>query len=179
MIIAANYVRDRHIDIIYNNRKMICGLVIGTEKDKIIHLTVIQSDFSMNQIQEGCFSGRHKETDGIGCACPQFFIDLFIAQGQTKAFIFPRTFFFDCRLPSCFELFRLTETAISFLVYDKFQRGFAVNRNAIRLKEWTFIPVEPEPGHAVQDYVHHFLRRPLQIRIFNAKDECSAGFPRP
>jgi hypothetical protein len=43
------------------------------------------------------------------------------------------------------------------------------------LKKRTFIPFEAEPAHAIEDALHHILGGALEVSIFNAQNEDTAG----
>jgi hypothetical protein len=44
---------------------------------------------------------------------------------------------------------------------------------SLRLKERPFVPIQSQPAHALENAFHHFGRRTLDVRVFNAKDELS------
>ncbi len=52
-----------------------------------------------------------------------------------------------------------------------------IQRQPLRLKKRSFVPLHAEPAHAIEDALHHILGGALEVRIFNAQNEYAAGVP--
>jgi hypothetical protein len=45
------------------------------------------------------------------------------------------------------------------------------------LEKRSFVPLQAEPAHAIEDALHHILGGALKVRIFNAQNEHAAAVP--
>ncbi len=72
------------------------------------------------------------------------------------------------------EFFLRAVTVIRLALGEPLLDDFAISRVALALVERTFVGVEPQPFHAVEDHLHGFGRRSLAVGVLDAQDECAA-----
>src|SRR2546428_11161288 len=72
MIVAANDVTDRHINVIHDNTKIISRRAVRPSDDEIVELTVVEYHFAFDGVvHDGCSIARRTKTDHIKLSCRQ------------------------------------------------------------------------------------------------------------
>ncbi len=64
VIVAADHVRDSHLDIVAHHRQLIGGLAVGAKQDEILDVRAVELDRPVNEIVEAGDAFRHAEADG-------------------------------------------------------------------------------------------------------------------
>src|SRR6185312_13304572 len=62
----------------------------------------------------------------------------------------------------------ISEAAFEHVAEDR-----SVAIHSPHLKKWSLIVVEAEPRHRIDDSLNRFGRRPLEVRVLDAQDECA------
>src|SRR5207302_2820583 len=95
------------------------------------------------------------------------------------AAVIPRLFSTSALLsPQGFELFPSRPATVSMAGGDQLIAYLAVARQALHLEKGPFVPVEAEPPHPLEDRVHRFPGRALEVGVLDAQDEFAAVAPR-
>ena len=58
VIVAAHDVRDRHVDVVGDHRQVIGRVPVGSERDEILDVRVVERDVAVHEIVERRFAGR-------------------------------------------------------------------------------------------------------------------------
>ena len=111
--------------------------------------------------------------------------DVIRRERAARAIVQPRTAGLLRRLAFRFQLVRPAVAVVRLTLGDELGRHRAVAIDATGLKVRLvrpadlrpFIPVETEPAQPVEDAVDHFVRRALDIRVFDPQDEHAAEAP--
>ena len=153
MILAADDVRDVHLQIVNDVDKMKHGLSVGTQDDEVgINLLAVgqlADDIADDQIVNRNRLALHLEFDGA-------LVFVGEAVGEQG---------FDARLIVGFALGLEIRAAIALAGAG----GVAGER--------AFVPIKAEPAQAVEDDIHGFLRIARGVGILDAQDKRAAGVP--
>ena len=186
MIVAANHVRDAHVDVVGDDRQVIDRQAVRAQDDEVFDLLVIDLDVAAHMIGVRRLPRRHFEPQRrlhAGC-----FESLLLVGGkmQAGAIVFPAAAGFLCRLTFFLQPLRRAVALVRKSARQQLMRDGSVALEALRLKigrvrsadAGTFVPFEPEPAHRLENAGHHLVGRSLRIGIFDAKNEGAAVPPR-
>src|SRR5262245_10763181 len=68
VIRSADHVADVHVDIVYDNAKMVCGTSVGAQQDEVLNRLALDGDFAEDGIIERHRSLRNFEPDRAAIA---------------------------------------------------------------------------------------------------------------
>src|SRR6266853_737004 len=175
MIVATDYVRDIHVEVVYDDPEVVGRNAVGAKEHQIIELRVRHGDRALDDVVKNYVAfvriakandrspvpGRH-EAGGFRAL-------------RTPAPIVARLLTARARaLAHRIELFLGRPTVVSLSPRDEPVRDLRVARKPLHLKERAFVPVEPEPAHRVEVRLHRNFGRALKVRVLDAQDEFAA-----
>ena len=142
VIVAADHMRDRHVDVVHDHGEVIRGMAVGAQDDEALDVLVGERNGAVHEIGEGRLPLGHLESD--------------------RALVAERA-------ALCQETFGRRSILVEPLRLE-------VGRvRPIHLR--AFVPIETKPAQAVEDAGDHFVRRALDIGVFDAEDEHTTMAP--
>ena len=174
MVGTANDVGNLHVDVVDHDAQMIGRHAVRAQQDKIFDRCEVVLDAAKHLIGKFDFScGWHFEAKDLGLALAFSLLDLGRPSGCGKchhtsraALPEPQPHAWPSATPQNKSMGRLCPIP-AVLTRP------TILLQPLRLEERSFVPVQSQPAHALENAFHHFGRRPLDVRVFNAKDELS------
>src|SRR6266705_724401 len=175
MIVATDYVRDVHVEVVYDDPEVVGGNAVGTKEHQIIELRVRHGNRAFDDVVKNNVAfvrvakandrspvpRRHEPCGFRALRTPAPVVAGLLTAGALA-------------LAHRIELFLGRPAMVSLSPRDEFFRDLPVARKPLHLKERAFVPVEPEPAHRVEDRLHRSFGRALEIGILDAQDEFAA-----
>ena len=172
MIVAANNVRDRHVDVVHHHGQHVGRRAVGAQQDHVVELRVGDAHIALHEIRQHGLpllgglepnDGLHAGGGVLGIAVAPTAV---IADGLTRGFL---------RLAHGGEFFRRRIAAISFALGEQLLRHFAVPVGAGELEYGLTVVIEAQPCEPGEDGVYGVLRRAGPVGILDAQQERPAG----
>src|SRR5712691_13406505 len=175
MIVATDYVRDIHVEVVYDDHEVVGRNAVGAKEHQIIELRVRDGDRAFDEVVEddiplvGISESHHRrpvrrrnEPGGLGAlwAPAPVVARLLAARALTLA--------------HRVQIFLAGPAAVRLSLRDELLGDFLVPSEALHLEKRTLVPVEPEPAHRVEDRLHRGFGRALEVRVLDAQDEFAA-----
>ena len=178
-VLAPDHVGNAVLHIIHGIGEDIERLTVGADNNEIIQICVLFFDGAVHHIvkADGARPLRHPKPNGERKARSLFFRNLFRGKIAAGAVVLVGFFLLSGLFPFGIQFFLCAEAFVGMSRCQKPIRGFPVRINKTGLEIGSFVPVQTQPLQPVQDTVDGVFRGSLKIRIFNAKDEFSAGLP--
>ena len=183
ILVSSDYMCDSHKVVVYNVCKIVSRVSVGFDQDQILHLLVIYSDITIDNIMEsgGSFC-RHVETDNMRFACIKTLLHFFFGQVQTSLVI-------DGNFLTCnntfhgFQFFRSAEAIISISLLDKLFCIFQIKAGCLSLTLYiwsdttvlvrSFIMNKSGVFHGTVDDIDCTFHITLLVGILNTEDKIS------
>ena len=181
MVRAANDVRDAHVDVVDHRTELIHGLAVvfltftGAQQNKIFNVVVGKFAIAENSVlnfggaaerdfeaHRGFRAGRRGFPVATGAARDA--ADLRALRGLAGF----------RRMVATGIFFRGAIAQEGAAVRQKFQRGFAIKRGALRLVKRSFVPIDAQPGERGDDAFNEFRLVALGVSVLNAQDHFAA-----
>ncbi len=176
MIVAANHVRNAHVPVIDHHAEVVSWRAIGTGNDEVIQLAIRNDDTALDLIIPGHITDlRVSETHHrlhAGWRSRQLLALLrppgtVVARLQTGLHL---------RRAHLFQRFRRGIAVIGATGIQHLLDHFLVAVDALHLIERTFVLLQPQPCHAVQNRLHGLRCRTCDVGIFNTQNEFAVVF---
>ncbi len=143
---------------------------------------VIDFDASAHVIRVRCFAFRDFEPDRRPNARRLETLLLFDRKTQAGAIVFPAPARPFRRFALFLEQVRRAVALVRGPAGEQLLGGRPMAFESLRLKirrvrpsdSWTFVPVESQPPHRLEDARHHLVRGSFRVCVFDAKDESAA-----
>jgi len=166
--------RDRHIDVVDDDAKIVRRRAVGTGNDEVVQLAVVEHDIALDQILDhrGAFARRAK-TDRERAIGRQIRDDA--RRRAAGAVVHRLALFFHRRLPLGVQLGGRAHARIGFRCGEQFFDLLLVERKTLGLIKRAFVVIQTEPLHRVQDRLNGLRGGALAIGILDAQDELAAG----
>jgi carbon-monoxide dehydrogenase medium subunit len=101
-----------------------------------------------------------------------------VFQIPAMAVIFGFSFFLKRFLPPLLQFLRGTVAGVSLSFFQEPVYVLTVKMQPVGLIHRPLVPIQPQPGHAVEDGIDGVLGGPDLVRVFDAEDEFSSRMPR-
>src|SRR5262249_2328221 len=168
VIVPAQDVRDPHVDVVDHDAEIVDGCAVRALDDEVVEGRVLEDDGALHEmVDRGRAGGRRRETEGEGRAT---------GGGSGRAPAGPvvggtpsRR---ERRLTTRVDLLRGAPAAICPALLEQPPAVLGIQGIALRLEERALVPVEAEPGEAVEILGYRRLRRALAIGVLEARDEA-------
>jgi hypothetical protein len=186
VIVAPDDVRDRHVDVVGDDRQVVGGLAIRSQDDEVLDIDVLEGYRTVDEIRERRPAVRDLEAHRARRTRFVEAGDIRRRQGTAGAIVDPPAARCFGGSPLRLDLFLGAVAVVRTAVAYKLCGKDAVPVEALRLEVravrsadvGALIPIEPEPAQPVDDARHHLPGRALRIGIFDAQDEGPAVAPR-
>ena len=187
VILSTNDMRNSHLDVIENNRKVVERMTIRAQQHEIFNLGICTFLFAIDDVREprGAFR-RDLQADckwfvrcrpGVGFVFGQI-TKRIAAMIDTFRSVSPCPFSDVLLDVGVSALFFRREIAVGFAFVNQAAGRRAMLLGVGRLKDHLLIVVETEPLEPLDDRPGRFVRRSLQVRVFNAQQKLAADFAR-
>ena len=178
MVVTANHMRDRHVDVVHHNAEVVGRCAIGARDHQIVEFGVADFNAAFDLIVPShhavfrIFKAQHRlHTSGDGW---QVFTRLRTPCAVVARFFFGGHLF----LAQSVEFGHAHVTRVHMPTGLQLRQHLLVAVHALHLIERAFVVIEAQPLHAFDDDVHRFLRRTLQVGVFDAQNELTTVGPR-
>src|SRR5690606_23886917 len=171
VIVAADDVRDPHLDVVRNDGKVVDRRAVGSDDDEIVDLGVTEPGLAMDGIVPEHLALGHTEADGVGLACGgPLFRDprIDVPAAPIVAVDSPAHL---SSLAACLQFFGRAETPVSPAGTEQRLGVAPVALETVRLMIGALVPVEPQPPQAVEDRGGHLVAGALPVGVLDAQDE--------
>jgi hypothetical protein len=64
VIVTAHHVRDRHVDVVGDDRQVIRRVAVGPKRDEVFDVRVVEGDVAVHEVVKCRLAGRYLEADG-------------------------------------------------------------------------------------------------------------------
>src|SRR5712691_6171651 len=175
MIVATDYVRDVHVEVVYDDPEVVGRNAVGAKEHQIIELRVRHGDCAFDEVVEndislvGISESHHRrparrryEAGSLGALEAPTPVVAWLLTVRALA------------LAHRVQIFLACPAAIRFSLGNEVLGDFLVSSEALHLKKRAFVPVEPEPAHGVEDRLHRSFGRALEVGVLDAQDEFAA-----
>src|SRR5581483_8333588 len=178
MVVAADDMRDLHLDIVDHHAKIVGRRAVRAEDDQVVDRAALEDDLSFHQVVDDDLPLRRGfEPDG------GFFAGNRRGQ-QPAAAVVPGDLSLRHRLfPARLQLFRRAVAAVGFPFGQKGVDPLPVDLEPVGLSDWIggrsfpLVPVEPEPAHPVDDGFDGGVGRPGAVGVLDSQKEFSPMVP--
>jgi hypothetical protein len=173
VVVTTNYVTDFHIRIVDNDSEVVGWRTIGSSYDQVIELCIVELDAPSYHILDDDRSFEripeaHNRIDAG--SCPGAF--------TTTAVIPNALSRVHLALPQFVEFLARTVAVIGLILGKPLLNHFTVSIEPLRLEKRTFIRIETQPRHTVENGVDILRRRTFPVGIFNPKNELAVRMAR-
>ena len=183
MVVPAQHVRDLHEGVVDHDREVVGGDAVGLHDDEVVELVVLEGDGAMDQVVEDGLAGAgHLEANDRLAALVDVLLDdvrkqVAAASGVGEGLALGRG-----GLAQLVELLLAAEAVVGVPGVEQLLGSRLVGVEALHLEvgavgaadSGTFIPVQAEPAHAVENRLDGLLGRAGDVGIFDAQHEGSA-----
>src|SRR6267142_2112628 len=179
VIVAADHVRDAHVEVVHHHAEVVGRNAVGAQQHEIVQLRVRHRDRTLDDVVKNNVAFvriaeahhwrpvRRRDEPGrlraLRAPAP-------VVAGLLAA----RTLALAHRV----ELFLGRPATVGLPLLDQSVGDFLVASEPLHLKERTFVPVEPEPAHGVENRLHRSVGGALEVGVLDAQDEFAAVFLR-
>ncbi len=164
---------DRHVPIVHHHAEVVCRRAVRTGNDQIVQLAVIKADAALHHIvPAGCAGLRALETNhrlAVSRDGRQLLTSL-----RTPGAVITRLQALNTRLfAHGFHFLGAAVAVISMTVFQQLGDDLAVTIHALHLVERTFVRIQAQPLHAIQNALDGLGGGALQIRILNTQHKSA------
>ena len=173
MVSTANNVAHLHVDIVNHNSEVIGRNTVTAHNHQIVQFGIFKRNRAIDHVIPG-------NRAGIGIAETDYRRDAFRNRTTDTIFRTPATVVTRLNLlghlffAQGFQLFLGGVALISQALFEHHIDHFFIAVQTIHLVDRTFVVIEFQPLHAIDDHVNGFLRGALLVRIFDTKEELAA-----
>ena len=151
MILAADHVRDAHLDVVHHVHQMKYRLAVGTN-DYEVGIGLLAVGQLTHHVAGHQIGDRHRLTGHAELNRPL----MLVRQILVEQFLNPAL---------------INLAALGLKIRPTIAPAL-LHRIA---RDWPFIPIQPKPPQAVEDHVDRFARVAGVVRVLHAQDERAAG----
>ena len=173
VVVAADNVRDVHVQIVHHHAEIVRGHAIGTHDDQVVQLCVLHDDGAFHEVVENYFAIETiLEADHRCHARRRGFALRVLGPPATVVarLLAASALSFAHRI----EVFLARVAMIGLALANQLLRDLGIALETVHLIDGPLVVVEPQPLHRVEDGLRGFLRGALAIRVFDAQDELAA-----
>ncbi len=131
VVVAAQHVRDPHIEIVHHHGEVVDRRAIRAQDDEVLDVRTLERDVAVDCILPGDLTGRHAKPD--------------------RALVH-----------------------VGFAFGEESVGDFLVALHAGALEHELLVPVEAQPGEAVEDHLGVLVGRASLVGVFDAQQELAA-----
>src|SRR5258708_12609955 len=179
MIVGTDYVRDIHVEVVYDDPEVVGRNAVGAKEHQIIELRVrhgdrafaevVEDDIPLVGISESQHRGpvpRRNESGGL-CA-------LWAPAPVVARLLAARALTLAHRV----QIFLAGPAAVRLSLRDELLGDFLVPSESLHLEKRTLVPVDPEPAHRVEAPLHRSFPPPLYSPALHPHSEFPPVLPR-
>ena len=172
MVGTADHMGDIHIHIVHHHRQHIGGRAVRTQQHHIVQLAVLEAHIPQHDVMDDGFAllprlqPHHKGFAVLFGARRSIAPAAVVAHRVAGGLLF---------LAHRRQFLRRRIATIGFAFGHQFFGHLAVTRGAGELVEHIAVPVQPHPGHAIEDGGHRFGGGALAVGVFDAQEKSAAG----
>jgi len=166
----SSHVRDTHIPVVHHHTEVVGGIAVRALDDQVVELGVLEDGAAVHQIID-----HHLARQRIPEADRRRHSGRRRSRAVTPAAVVARLLL-ACDLPFAqrVQLLLGAVAAVCESCVEQLLDHRAIPLVALRLEIRTFVLVEPEPAHAIQDHAHRFISGALAVGVLHAQDELAA-----
>ena len=169
---TADDVAHLHVPVVHHHGEVVGGDAVAHD-DEVVELSVRDRDRAVDRVvpRDGAVVRVAEAHDrlhafGDGLADAVFGTPAAVVAGlQTLGLL---------RFAHFVQLFGRRVAVVGAAVLEHLVDDFLVAVQAVHLVDGTFVVVEVEPAHAVQNHLHGLLRRADLVGVFDAEEELAA-----
>ena len=162
-----------HIHIVDYDRKIVSRAAVAALDDQIVEFGIADLDPALDVILETDRAvawvpeAHHHRLAGFGLQSQ------ITATTVVARFLLRRHLLFAQRIEPLFR----TLAIVSVTLLDQLVDDLVIAIETFCLEKRAFVIVEPQPRHAVQNRLHRFRRRTLEIGVLDPEHETALHFP--
>ena len=182
VIVAANDMRDGHVDVVADDGELIGGQAVGPHNHEVFDRGVVDRDGPVHLIGKRRLALRDADAHGARPLCGFHRRDLVSPEPQAVTVVDPAlTAGFGRRAFGLQSLCRAI-AVVGVAAADQRVGTLAMPAEARRLRVGAvraanlraFVPLNPHPAQAAENRPDHLVGRPLGVGVLDAKDERAA-----
>ena len=182
MIVAANHVRNRHLDVVGHDGEVIGGLTVRSEDDEILDLSALNLDDPVDQVVESHRALGDSHPNGARRVRALAGVDFLGCKSGTSPVVEPPATGPLGRLPLGFQFVGSAVAVVRSTRSHQLLRHRTMALEALRLKVRAvrsanlgpFVPVDAEPAETVEDAFDHFRGRSFGVGVLDSQHEHAA-----
>ncbi len=169
VIVAANHVGDPHIEIVHDHSQVVSGAAVGAQQDQIVELGVVVHHPAADHVLH-----HHRALQGILEADHMGLVLWLVLAVAAAPVVTGLLLVGQLPLAQLFQALLGAVAAIGVTLLEQLVDVVAVAVHALGLIEGTFVVLQPQPGHALEDGVDRLGGGALEVGILDAQHEGAA-----
>ncbi|MCY1225924.1 hypothetical protein D9M72_381360 [compost metagenome] len=173
VVVAADHVRDLHVEVVHHHAEVIGRGAVRARDHQVVELVVGDLDAALDRVvPHYAAADRVLEADHRIDARRRLGQDL-ARLGTPEAVVARLLAALALGFAQRVQFFGAHVAAVGQVGLNHLRHHLAIAVHALHLVERAFVDIHLQPGHAFQDHVNRFLRRTLNVGVFDAQDEVA------